>query len=582
IFSKHLFLGGHSFLVAFVRDISERKKAEEELRRLAAVVENTGEAVLVSNAQNKIMTVNRAFSEITGYSQEEALGQNPSFLKSNKQDLLFYQNMWKSIDDKGRWQGEIWNRRKNGALFPAWQTITVVRDKEGGLVNYVSVFSDISSIKRSQEELNYLAHHDALTGLPNRLLFIDRLKHALMRAEREGNHPAVLFLDLDRFKNINDSLGHPIGDIVLQGTATRLSKLVRKEDTVARLGGDEFVVLIESVSEVQDVAQLAEKVIASFDIPFRVKAHHLHLSVSVGISLYPQDGKDTETLIRNADAAMYRAKEEGRNDYQFYTAALTTAVFERLTMETALRHALKNEELVLYYQPQYSMKTGKVIGAESLIRWQHPDLGFILPDRFIPLAEESGLIEPIGKWVLRTACRQMRTWLDEGLVLRHMAVNISGVQVQRGAFVQTVREALQDMDLDPGHLELEIIETFIMQKTDWAISILDELKSLGVRMAIDDFGTGYSSLSYLKRLPVDKLKIDRSFIRDIAHDTDDEAIVRAVVALGQSLQLEVNAEGLETESQYDFLKKLGCDEVQGFLYSEALPPEAFVKLMSVK
>ncbi|NOY84307.1 MAG: EAL domain-containing protein [Nitrospirae bacterium] len=582
VFSKHLFLGGRAFHVAFVRDISERKKAEEELRRLAAVVENTGEAVLVSNVQNKIMTVNRAFSEITGYSQEEALGQNPRFLKSNKQDLLFYQNMWKSIDDKGRWQGEIWNRKKNGALFPAWQTITVVRDEEGGLVNYVSVFSDISSIKRSQEELNYLAHHDALTGLPNRLLFIDRLKHALMRAEREGNHPAVLFLDLDRFKNINDSLGHPIGDIVLQGTATRLSKLVRKEDTVARLGGDEFVVLIESVSDVQDVAQLAEKVIASFDIPFRVKAHYLHLSVSVGISLYPQDGEDTETLIKNADAAMYRAKEEGRNDYQFYTAALTTAVFERLTMETALRHALKNEELVLYYQPQYSMKTGKVIGAESLIRWQHPELGFILPDRFIPLAEESGLIEPIGKWVLRTACRQMRTWLDEGLVLRHMAVNISGVQVQRGAFVQTVREALQDVDLDPSHLELEIIETFIMQKTDWAISILDELKSLGVRMAIDDFGTGYSSLSYLKRLPVDKLKIDRSFIRDIAHDTDDEAIVRAVVALGQSLQLEVNAEGLETESQYDFLKKLGCDEVQGFLYSKAVSAENFVKLMRVK
>jgi len=582
VFSKHLFLGGRAFHVAFVRDISKRKKAEEELRLLAAVVENTGEAVMVSDARNNIMTINRAFSEITGYSQEEALGQNPRLLKSNRQDLLFYQAMWKSIQDKGRWQGEIWNRRKNGAIFPVWQTITVIQGEAGEVINYVSVFSDISSIKRSQEELNYLAHHDALTGLPNRLLFVDRLKHALMRAEREGNHPAVLFLDLDRFKNINDSLGHPIGDIVLQETATRLNKLVRKEDTVARLGGDEFVVLIESVSEAQSVALLAEKVIASFDMPFRVKAHQLHLSVSVGISLYPQDGEDTATLIRNADAAMYLAKEEGRNDYQFYTAALTTAVFERLTMETALRHALENEELVLYYQPQYSMKTGKVIGAESLIRWQHPELGFIFPDRFIPLAEESGLIESIGKWVLRTACRQMSEWLHEGLVLRHMAVNISGVQVQRGAFVQTVREALQDVDLDPRHLELEIIETFIMQKTDWAIGILDELKSLGVRMAIDDFGTGYSSLSYLKRLPVDKLKIDRSFIRDIAHDTDDEAIVRAVVALGQTLQLEVNAEGLETKSQYNFLKKLGCDEVQGFLYSKAVSPEDFVKLMRVE
>ncbi len=578
VWAKHLWLGDRELHVAFVRDISDRKKADEELRQFAAVVKNTAEAVIVSNAENKIIAINGAFTEITGYTAEDVLGQDPSLLKSHKHDPSFYQTMWASIHTADLWQGEIWDRRKNGEIFPAWQTISVVRDTNGHLTNYVSVLSDISTIKRSQEKLDYLAHHDPLTALPNRLLFNDRLEHALNRAEREAKHVAILFLDLDRFKNINDSLGHPVGDLLLQEAAKRIIHLVRKEDTIARLGGDEFIILIDEVNGAQDVAQLAEKIIAAFREPFRVKEHELHLTVSAGISLYPQDGEDGDTLVRNADAAMYRAKEEGRNDYQFYTTALTTAVFERLTMETALRHALENNEFVLYYQPQYQLETGQLIGAEALIRWCHPEMGLVLPARFVPLLEESGLIEPIGEWVLRTACRQMKQWSEAGLSLQHMAVNVSGLQVQRGAFVDAVRDVLEETGLQPQQLELEITETYIMQRTEWAIGILDKLKLLGVRMAIDDFGTGYSSLSYLKRLPVDKLKIDGSFVRDIPADPNDEAIVRAVVALGQALQLKVNAEGIETDEQRVFLKALGCHEGQGFLFSKPLPAAEFEEL----
>ncbi len=582
VWAKHLWIGDTEFHVAFVRDISTRKKSEKELRLMAAVFENTAEAVMVTNPDNKIIAINQAFTDITGYTETDVFGKDPKILKSEKHDRGFYQSLWAGIETADLWQGELWDRRKNGEIFPAWSTITAVRDQDQKLTNYVSVFSDISTIKRSQEQLNFLAHHDPLTELPNRILFNDRLEHALIRAQREKKCAAILFLDLDRFKNINDSLGHPVGDVLLKKAASRISEMVRKEDTVARLGGDEFIVLIEEIEGAKEAAFLAEKVLSAFNKPFVIKERELHLTVSVGISLYPQDGVDSATLVKNADAAMYRAKEEGRNDYEFYTTALTTAVFERLTMENALRHALDNNELVLYYQPQHSLKTGKIIGAEALIRWRHPEMGLIAPTKFIPLAEESGLIVSIGKWVMRVASRQMQDWLDVGFTLRHMAVNVSGVQVQRGEFVDTVRDVLEETGLDPKRLELEITETFVMQKTDWAISVLDKLKLLGVRMAIDDFGTGYSSLSYLKRLPIDKLKIDGSFVRDIAQDTDDEAIVRTIIVLGQTLQLNVNAEGVETEEQKIFLKSLGCDEVQGYLYSKPLPSKEFEKLLEAQ
>ncbi len=566
-------------LIIIALDITERKKSEEDSRQFAAVVENTAEAVLVTDANNKIIAINKAFTEITGYSEEETLGKDPSILKSDQHDRNFYMAMWTGLQTADLWQGEIWDRRKSGEIFPAWTTISVVRDNAGELINYVSVFSDISSIKRSQEQLDFLAHHDPLTKLPNRLLFNDRLDHALQHALREDNQVAVLFLDLDRFKNINDSLGHPVGDKLLQSAAERITNLLRKEDTVARLGGDEFIILIEEHDDAQVIAHLAQKIINSFSSPFLIDRHELHLTVSVGISLYPHDGEDSATLVKNADAAMYRAKEEGRNDYQFYTTSLTAAVFERLTLETALRQALLRNEFVLYFQAQHSLETGKIIGTEALIRWQHPDMGLILPAKFIPMAEESGLIEHIGEWVLYNACEQMQRWQAGGAIIERITANVSGVQFQRGDIVSTLKAVLDQTRLDPKLLELEITEGVIMQKTEHAISVLDNIKQLGVAIAVDDFGTGYSSLSYLKRLPVDKLKIDKSFVRDIPENPNDEAIARAVVALGHSLQLKVIAEGIETEEQLNFLQSIGCNEGQGFYYGTPLSAQEFEKLI---
>jgi len=560
-------------LIINARDITERKNAEVGLRQLATVVENTAEAVMVTDSDNQIVAVNRAFSEITGYSTKEAIGLNPRFLKSEKHSPDFYADMWNNINQSGTWQGEIWDRRKNGEIFPAWSTVSTINDSDGNLVNYVSIFSDISTIKRSQEQLDFLAHHDPLTSLPNRLLFNDRLEHALSHAERERHQLAVFFLDLDRFKNVNDSLGHPVGDQLLQLVAERITNTMRKEDTVARLGGDEFIILIEEVKGEQDVGHLAQKIIQVLSTPFSISGLQLHLSASIGISLYPQDGQEGNTLVMNADAAMYRAKEEGRNNYQFYTMALTEAVFERLTLETALRQALPRNELVLHYQPQYSLDTNTLVGVEALIRWQHPELGLVVPAKFIPLAEECGLIESIGEWVLRTACKQMQKWLNVDASLQRIAVNVSGLQFQRQDLATMLQQILLESKLHPKYLELEITEGYLMQKTESAIQVLDKIKQLGVSISVDDFGTGYSSLSYLKRLPLDKLKIDQSFIRDIPNSPNDEAIARAIVALGQSLQLSVIAEGIETEAQNEFLKELGCDEGQGFFYGNPLPAE---------
>ncbi len=567
--------------IGTVQDITERMLVEDKLRLLAAVVENTAEGVLITDVDNNIVAMNHAFTEITGYTEDEALGKNPRILKSEQHDRDFYRALWVSIESEGVWQGEIWDRRKNGEIFATWQTISIVRDNDDNIVNYVSVFSDISAIKHSQAQLNYMAHHDPLTDLPNRLLFNDRLGHAIQRAQRDAQQMAILFLDLDHFKNINDSLGHPVGDDLLQQVAARITHLLREEDTIARLGGDEFIILVEKVYEAQDMAQLATKIVERFNKPFVVTGHELHLTVSIGISLFPQDGNDGAVLVKNADAAMYRAKREGRNNYQFYTAALTVEVLERLTLETALRHALENDELVLHYQPQHLLKTGQLTGVEALVRWQHSDFGLIPPMKFIPLAEESGLIVPIGEWVLRSACQQMQCWLDAGYPLERIAVNLSSIQFQRGDVVATVKDVLKETGLSPRRLELEITEGLVIQDTERTINSLNKLKDVGVTMAIDDFGTGYSSLSYLKQLPVEKLKIDRSFVKDILDDPNDEAITRAVIALGKNLQLKVIAEGMETEAQQAFLKSLGCHEGQGYLYSRPVPEEELVKLLRV-
>jgi len=437
-------------------------------------------------------------------------------------------------------------------------------------------FRDISVIQQSREELQHLAHHDPLTLLPNRLLFHDRLSHALELARREGGQLAVLFVDLDRFKIVNDTLGHPVGDKLLQAVALRIKSRLREEDTLARLGGDEFILLLEKLGDAQEAALVAQKLVDAFVQPFAVDEHEMFLSCSIGISLFPMDGQNSATLVRNADMAMYRAKEQGRNSFQFYTQELTASAVERVVLENALRRALERGELLLHYQPQIDLSSGLLIGAEALIRWQHPEMGLVSPDRFIHIAEENGLIRPIGEWVLFSACEQMRAWRDQGFMLPSIAVNLSGHQLKKAGFVDQVRQVLRETRIEPGWLELEVTESFIMNQADEAIDMLDRLKEMGVQLAIDDFGTGYSSLTHLKRLPVHKLKIDRLFVQGIPQDSNDAAIARAVIALGKSMQLRVIAEGVETEQQRDFLRAEGCDEAQGFLYSRPVSAADFL------
>ncbi|TVT51697.1 MAG: PAS domain S-box protein [Sedimenticola thiotaurini] len=560
---------------ALIRDISERLLSEERLRLSATVFESTREGVLITDAEGNVTAVNSAFTEITGYTEAEVSGKNPSLLKSGKHPDAFYDEMWAAINKAGYWRGELWNRRKNGEVYPEWQTISTVRDQQGKLTNYVAVFSDISDIKESESQLEYLAHHDPLTELPNRLLFTARLDHALERARRDGTCLAVLFIDLDLFKNINDSLGHPVGDELLQKVSLRLKQQLRDEDTVARLGGDEFTVLLEQLPNQEKAGNIASKLVLSLNTPFVIEQHDLHITASIGISIFPNDGDTAAMLLRNSDAAMYQAKALGRNGYQYYTEEMTSSAVKRVLLENSLRQAIALNQFVVYYQPKFSLSDGKLIGSEALIRWLHPDMGLVPPDNFIPLAEDTGLIVPIGAWVLNTACRQIKAWQEQGLATGTVAVNLSGQQLQRGHLVSTVKDALESSGLDASLLELEITESFIMDQADKAIQVLGELRALGVTLSIDDFGTGYSSLSYLKKLPINNLKIDKSFVRDIPHDPNDEAIARAIISLAANMQLDVIAEGIETEDQLNFLRREGCGFGQGYLFSPPVTADDF-------
>ena len=565
-------------VLALIVDITEERRAEARLRQAAAVFECTRESILVTDAESRIVAVNQAFTDITGYSEEEVRNQNPRLLKSGKHDEAFYESLWASVASRGFWRGEVWNRRKNGEVYPAWVTVSEVRDAQQRLTHYVGVSSDLSEVKESQEKLDHLVHHDPLTGLPNRLLFTARLAHALERAQRRRAQVGVLFLDLDRFKNINDSFGHPFGDALLIAVAERVRTSVREDDTVARIGGDELTVLVESAESPDGVATVAEKIRRAFDRPFLIEHQETFVTASLGISLYPQDGETASALLRNADSAMYRAKEEGRNNYQFYTKELTSNAFERVVLETSLRRALERDEFVLHYQPQISLSTSAVLGVEALIRWQHPDMGLVPPSKFIPFAEDTGLIVGIGEWVIHSACRQARAWLDAGVAFGKVAVNVASPQFQRGHLVAAVEWALEHWRIPPSLLELEVTENLLMTETQDAIDTFGRFREMGISIAIDDFGTGYSSLAYLKALPIDKLKIDRSFVRDIPDDANDAAITRAVVALGHSLGLQVVAEGVETRQQEHFLALERCDTVQGFLYSPPLTADALGEL----
>ncbi len=558
-------------IVGTVQDITERHDSEARLRRLAAVFAETQEGVTITDLAGIILAVNPAVCSITGYGEEELIGSHMRMVRSGRHDTAFYRRIFETIAVDGFWQGEIWNRRKSGEIFPAWLTISAVRDEGGRTFNYIGTFTDISRIKQSERQLEHLAHHDPLTHLPNRLLLRSRLDHAIDRTARDGGQGALLFLDLDRFKNVNDSLGHPAGDTLLQMVAKRLLARLRETDTLARLGGDEFAVLIEELPSPQEAASVAQSLIEEMKRPFLLPdGHKLYVGTSIGISIFPDDGKASAPIIRNADAALYQAKGGGRATFRFYTEALTIAANARVKLETQLRRGIEQHEFILDYQPLVSMADNRITGVEALVRWQSPTDGLVPPLQFVPLAEGNGLIVPLGDWVLRTACRQMKRWLDADSRLSCMAVNLSSVQFRQPDITEMVEAALRDSGLPAHFLELEITERGLMEFGPDAEAKLATLKALGVRLAIDDFGTGYSSLAYLKRFPIDKLKVDRSFVHAIPVDTAAIEIATAVVALGKTLHLEVLAEGVETKAQRDLLRKLGCNTAQGYLFDRPL------------
>jgi diguanylate cyclase (GGDEF)-like protein/PAS domain S-box-containing protein len=561
-------------MIGTASDITQRRNDEDSLRQAAAVFDATQEGVLVTDARQRIVHCNPAFTRITGYSQAEILGQQPSLLKSGRHDQAFYNSLWHALQSRGGWSGEIWNRRKNGEIYPQWQNIRVIRDEEGEISHYVAVFSDITALKRSQRELDYLAHHDPLSNLPNRLLFTERVETALERGQRDKRCGTVLLIDLDHFKHINESLGHAIGDLLLKEVGERLRQQLRGSMTLARLGGDEFGLLCEDCATAEQAAGLAQQMLGCLNQPFVVNGQELFIGASIGISLFPGDADDVAQVLRNVDSALFKAKSSGREGYAFYAQELTEYARQRVELVSALRHALEHDELRVYYQPLMCLRSRQMIGVEALVRWQHPQRGLVPPGEFIPIAEESGLIGAIDAWVLDQACRQMVAWQAADYALRFVAVNVSSRLFSRGELDSRVAQVLADTGLDPAFLELEVTESAVMDNPDAALALLNRLRALGVRLAIDDFGTGYSSLARLKRLPVHKLKLDQSFVMGLPRDQDDVAITRAVIALGHSLGLKVLAEGIEQLEQAELLEQLDCDHAQGYYFGRPQPAEA--------
>ncbi len=549
--------------------------SEEKLSLFAALFNHSSEGILVTDSDGLIQLVNPEFCAIAGYEPRELIGKTPSLLHSDRQNRIFYENMWSCLLETGKWQGRLWNRRKNGEIYPAHLTIATLNQTPVTHMRYLGIMQDLSKYSKAFEDR---AHYDALTELPNRILLNDRLDFMLAHARRNGQILAVLFLDLDRFKFANDSLGYSAGDLVLQEVARRLKRTVREVDAVFRLGNDEFAVILEEISHIEDAAKVAKKIQKVFAKPFAIEksGHEVYISASIGISLFPYDGVDMDTLVKNAETAMHRAKEQGENSYQHYTPSMNSKALEHLTIEYRLHKALEQNEFLVYYQPQVDIRTNAVVGAEALIRWRHPEIGLVSPGEFIPIAEETGLIIPIGEWVLRTACSQVKQWRRLGHEDLRISVNLSARQFQQQVILDKVREAIEEADLPVNTLELEITESIGMKNAELTVRILSALREMGVRLSIDDFGTGYSSLNYLKRFPVDVLKIDQSFVRDISVDQDDEAIVEIVINIAHALKLEVIAEGVETEEQLAFLRAKGCDEVQGYYYSPPIPADQFL------
>lgn len=569
---------GSTLWHGFITDITERKQAEDELR-IAAIAFASQSGMLITDAHGIILRVNPAFTRLTGYSAAEAIGQTPGLLNSGRQDRAFYQRMWAALRDKGYWQGEIWNKRKNGQIYAELLTITAVITPDRGITHYVGNFSDITEDKEAEAEIHRLAYYDALTRLPNRRLLLDRLGQAVIATARSQRYGAIFFIDLDNFKALNDTRGHDVGDLLLIEVANRLRATVRESDTVARQGGDEFVVLMEDLGNQADEAaaqakSLGEKLCLAIDQPFTLKDYEYHCRISIGVSLFHE--KDSvENLFKHADLALYQAKSAGRNTLRFFDPAMQAAQDKRSALEAELRLAIKGRQLELFYQPQVDAAR-RVIGAEALLRWRHPARGLVAPGEFIPLAEETGLILGIGLWVLENACAQLKAWeKDPRTRDLQLAVNVSARQFRQSDFVTLVETALADSQANPARLKLELTESLVLEDVADTIKKMHAVKELGVKFAMDDFGTGYSSLSYLGQLPLDQLKIDQSFVRNLPGRTNDETIARTIIAMGQGLAMEVIAEGVESEAQLAFLEAHGCHTFQGYLFSRALPLKAF-------
>ncbi|MGD8568163.1 MAG: EAL domain-containing protein [Gammaproteobacteria bacterium] len=577
-------LSGDSVFTCVIRDMSLIKQKEQELQ-LAATAFETHTAILITDVDGTILRVNPAFTHITGYSAREAVGKNPKMLQSGYQGREFYDGLWDSLKRTGKWEGEIWNKRKNGDIYPEYQTITAVRNKTGELTHYVATFQDITERKQAQALIEHQAFYDALTNLPNRRMIIDRLNQEVSSARRHDYYGAVLFLDLDRFKTLNDSMGHAVGDALLRELATRLSMGVRKEDTVARLGGDEFVLLLPNLSGNKTKASsmagsIATKLQDVVCEPYLLEGQIFNFTSSIGITLYPFRGDNADDILKHADTAMYRSKKVGGNTICFYKTSMQIEADKRLQLEKELREAIDKQQLILYYQSQFNRQR-QLVGVEALIRWNHPERGIVGPNDFIALAEETNLIQTIGTWVLQTAIGQLRHWQETGLFAgnEYMAVNISPRQLQAEHFVNEIAGLLDQYSVPPACLKLELTESMLLHDLHDVMTKMTQLKELGVTFSLDDFGTGFSSLSYLKRLPFDQIKIDKTFIRDVSRDINDAAIVETIIAMAEHLKLDVIAEGVETHEELEFLQGRGCSSYQGFYFSKPMAASALERAL---
>lgn len=557
------------------------RQKEKQLRLFAHIFNNVHEGIIVTDADKNMLFINPAFSTITGYSANDLIGKNLNLLHLGlMNDAFNHDDTWCSINETGYWQGEVISRRKNDESYAECLSISTMKNDRGEINYYIGVFSDISERKAAEERMAYVVLHDFLTNLPNGLLLQDRLAQAISHASREKHKVAVMCLDLDHFKAINDMLGHLVGDKLLQEVAKRISSVSRASDTVSRRGGDEFVIMLPDLGTVDDATDIAVKLIDAISGLCVIDGNEIKITTSIGISIFPEDGCDGDSLIKYADAAMYHAKKNGRNNYQFFTNEMNQLALERMSIERKLCHAIEQQGFCLHYQPQVNLRSGRIIGVEALLRWNNPEIGMVPPEYFIPIAEEAGLIIPIGEWVLREACRQNSEWRMLGLPKITVAVNLSAVQFRQNNFGEMIKEILREYELDPSGLELEITESAVMHNAEVSIALLLELKAMGLKLAVDDFGTGYSSLSFLKRFPIDKLKIDQSFVRDITVDSDDAVIVSTIINMARTLKLKVIAEGVETAEQLSFLKDQECDEIQGYYFSKPMPPEKINSLLA--